>query len=74
MAKRRAQSFGVLTGLFAVCSLAWVIVRYFMNLQGENSVSAFALAQLASAITNSLGSGIRTNMVFSGHGCEFLDR
>jgi hypothetical protein len=73
MAKRRAQSFGVLTGLFAVGSLAWVIVRsgYFMNLHGENSVSAFALAQLASAITNSLGSGLRTNMVFQDMAANF---
>jgi hypothetical protein len=71
LAKRRAQSFGAVTGLFCIGSLAWVIVRYFMNVNGENSVSEFAFDQIASTITNSLRAGLVTNMVFQDMAANF---
>lgn len=60
----RMRRFGIFTAAVSIGSLTWAIIKFFMMVNGENSVSLAAFQNLGQSITNTIAMDLTRDLVY----------
>lgn len=64
LSRERARRFGFATIMIVIATMTWLIIRYYLMLEGENTVTKNAFDKLAQSITNSIKAGMQQDLVY----------